>query len=1234
MITPKHYASNIRVPEKWEERYLSRFRKEDYMNFIGHIRDYQRDDYKDVLEYYLSQKNLKISDVKKTSDLVKVISGQNLVSSPKFNVHTNKFHMLRTNDTLLSRITMSELSDLGFTGNKSVQLDQMRQFLNNREAMRVQDVAELIVKDYKNSDAYKAKQLKKQQKLREEDAKQTAKQTMIRVMDKILSPPETDIRDAPYHKRRYLRHLNLGQAIKYVIAKEDEDKKSGFKKASKSFAKNLTHDLKKMYGKPFIYSIDANGTKREWGLTYNTDLDELFEALYGEISEENSYLSDARYDFTEYFAPIEIGVVFSKRKKVKGEKTEEDFDLNNTIDIIDPNEMIDGEFFPYINKSRANLESLQIFHDIQPEYYQDNCFVYACMQSQQFSDDEIDSLRRMIKTRKVPTRLIHIIAKDIKCHFVVHRYIESEDKIRIKIDTRKLKTMPTDVERQVDLFLYMGHFMIWGKIKISPFYLKNCDKIDELYPNDPNRVKIYQLNPTRYNEEGVLVSTILKTIFDLHQFEPIRQCDQNIIRTQEYGNHLEDYIDLNYDPTLCTQPMKVKYNYHKWNRIYYADFETDTTVSPHQSYMCCVVSKGNNSVVTKTFTGTQLQIADDFLRYLESNSLIYFHNLKYDICFFLKESQGYNIVPIERCGKTIQVTFTSKTDKNRKLIFRDSYSLITAPLRNFKEMFNLDAHKEIMPYKIYTKENRDKRLIPVKDFIEQYKKENSKYTDEDKRQILLNAQYSKSLINAETKNISKMQIDIMKYAEFYCLKDCIVLMQGLRTFNTDLRKVFNDSETKMPSIHQFLSISSIGYAFAKAYGCMDDVYEVSGKPLDFLRRFVNGGRCMLANNEKNIVTEKIQDFDAVSLYPSAMFVMEGIPKGIPKIIPPNPTRDQLNDYDTYFVEIDITFLKPKSEKPYKFPLVFRKENQTKIYTNDFEGLFYVTKRDLEDLEEFYDIEYTILRGYYFDSGFNGKINEFIKRLFDLRLKYKKDKNPLQNTIKLLMNSIYGKSIMKQIETDTVVIDEMEKDNYLERYQNYIKYPIESKGGKVFIKRIRTVNNQFNTPHFGALLLSWSKHLMNRVICTAEQNGIDIYYTDTDSIHIKDKDISVLEQIFAQKYGRQLIGSNLTQFHTDFEPINGKPSYSTGLIALGKKSYLDILQNDDGEKAYHIRMKGVPEQVILNYCKNENIDVEELYCRLYNGQKIEFDLKDGSTAFKKTRGFEQITLSKFKRTIRF
>ena len=202
----------------------------------------------------------------------------------------------------------------------------------------------------------------------------------------------------------------------------------------------------------------------------------------------------------------------------------------------------------------------------------------------------------------------------------------------------------------------------------------------------------------------------------------------------------------------------------------------------------------------------------------------------------------------------------------------------------------------------------------------------------------------------------------MKYLEFYCFKDCIVLGEGMRKMNDDLTEVFNQTNTQMLNIHQFVSISAIGYEFAKSYGCFNGCYELSGKPQNFILRCVNGGRCMTANNEKQLVEGRIQDFDAVSLYPSAMSVMDGVPKGLPKILEPNTSIDELMKYDQFFVEINIKSLKCKSDRPYKFGLVYKiNEHGSKQWCNETNANVYIDKVGLKDLIEFYDIEFDVVR---------------------------------------------------------------------------------------------------------------------------------------------------------------------------------------------------------------------------------------------------------------------------------
>ena len=56
--------------------------------------------------------------------------------------------------------------------------------------------------------------------------------------------------------------------------------------------------------------------------------------------------------------------------------------------------------------------------------------------------------------------------------------------------------------------------------------------------------------------------------------------------------------------------------------------------------------------------------------------------------------------------------------------------------------------------------------------------------------------------------------------------------------------------------------------------CYDNVFRISGVLQQYISRCVVGRRCMTANN-KIYHVKTITHFDACSLYPSAMYFMDG-----------------------------------------------------------------------------------------------------------------------------------------------------------------------------------------------------------------------------------------------------------------------------------------------------------------------------------------------------------------------
>ena len=102
---------------------------------------------------------------------------------------------------------------------------------------------------------------------------------------------------------------------------------------------------------------------------------------------------------------------------------------------------------------------------------------------------------------------------------------------------------------------------------------------------------------------------------------------------------------------------------------------------------------------------------------------------------------------------------------------------------------------------------------------------------------------------------------------------------------------------------------------------------------------------------------------------------------------------------------------------------------------------------------------------------------------------------------------------------------------------------------------KSLDESYSSPHLGSQILSYSKRLMNRAICLAHKHEMNIYYTDTDSIHIDEDAVQPLADIYKQKYGKDLIGKNLGQFHCDFDFKGMTDVRSVGLIVLGKNVIL-------------------------------------------------------------------------------
>lgn len=118
-----------------------------------------------------------------------------------------------------------------------------------------------------------------------------------------------------------------------------------------------------------------------------------------------------------------------------------------------------------------------------------------------------------------------------------------------------------------------------------------------------------------------------------------------------------------------------------------------------------------------------------------------------------------------------------------------------------------------------------------------------------------------------------------------------------------------------------------------------------------------------------------------------------------------------------------------------------------------------------------------------------------------------------------MNSSYGKTCLKPSESKIKVIKNKDLEDYIYNHGNNVIKTLSYKN-QTFVYKTQNKLNHFNRCHVGSLILSMSKRIMSEVMTLADDK---IYYQDTDSMHITKKNIEILENLYKQKYNRELIG---------------------------------------------------------------------------------------------------------------
>ena len=419
----------------------------------------------------------------------------------------------------------------------------------------------------------------------------------------------------------------------------------------------------------------------------------------------------------------------------------------------------------------------------------------------------------------------------------------------------------------------------------------------------------------------------------------------------------------------------------------------------------------------------------------------------------------------------------------------------------------------------------------------------------------------------------------------------------------DILKIINKElavkGTVYDTIEAYMEYKNKHYKiFEKEYEAQFDDYR--DENLEEKESYINEKSCQLRLHKllKRIeLIHLLWDFDAVSLYPSAMWDEKSI---YPRIETSYAYTRDMNDelvekfnnqtFTQGSANLKIKYYNPKNLIVQHLPI---KEKEKKIEINRMRNGYIIDTLTSVDIQEIVKIGGRVIQiyeGVIYRENF--KVSPFrknIDKLFALRQKYKDENNDvMQLLVKLLMNGLYGEIIRKDIEEKFACKSEMwMMDNSDEGIKDYWKI-----SGFIYIVKMiddpgleEEVKNLNTMPlHLGAFVLSNSKRIMNNFIHTI--NGFhtnNVYYTDCDSLYIENRHWDKLDQA-------GLVGKNLQQVKNNYK--DGGNFY--GLFLAPKIKYCLIINKYGviSEKKTFKRFTNV----------SDNLDRKE-YFKMADGDKL-------------------------------
>ena len=381
------------------------------------------------------------------------------------------------------------------------------------------------------------------------------------------------------------------------------------------------------------------------------------------------------------------------------------------------------------------------------------------------------------------------------------------------------------------------------------------------------------------------------------------------------------------------------------NKWFVADFET-TTEEFYNKYgytkvWLYAICNQNGEIVNY---GYNIKDFFEYIKTLENNVIIYFHNLKFDGSFILNYllTNNYEFTEDKININTKPNSFSTLIDD------MGVYYSITCKIENTIIKF-YDSLK-LLPFKV-EKIAKDFNLPILKGKID----------------------YNDYIINDTTLN--------------YVFNDVIIIALALK-------QIKELGMEKMTTAGCAYNEYSNGYKYMEL-----DFPECDRDKLIEYRQAYRGGRCQVNPIYQNVILENVKRFDINSMYPYIMHDLD-LPYGKPLHI----EKMGIYKFEVYHLKIGFTLKIGHLPSLLKKGSLY---NSDDTYYTETEGIedIYISNIDYELLEKHYNIYYLeFIEGFGFKTSKN-LFKNYVDKWYEIK---NNSKGAKKFVAKMMLNSLYGK----------------------------------------------------------------------------------------------------------------------------------------------------------------------------------------------------------------------------------